>query len=70
MKLNHKKINTKFCGLGYIKISNWESVFLNNTLFPVIDKEFTKELMQMCFCPLFLYFPFLTKITYFTEYEN
>ena len=71
MKLNHKKINTKSCGLGYTKISNWESVFFfNKSLFPVMDKEFIKELMSVCFCSLFLYFSFFPIIAYYTRYEN
>ena len=35
-----------------------------------MDKEFIKELMSVCFCPIFLYFPFFPMIAYYTGYEN
>lgn len=63
MKLNHKEINTKFCGLDYIKISNSESVSF-------CYKEYIEELMQMGFSLLFSYFPITTKSAYFTDCEN
>ena len=35
-----------------------------------MDKEFIKELVSVCFCSLFLYFPLSPIIAYYTGYEN
>lgn len=53
MKLNQKKSEHKIPWFGIHKDKQFGVYFFNNSRFPVLDKECTKKMMQMCFCPLF-----------------